>query len=233
MNRLEDLRRFYRILGELEGRTGGKRLLSECSGKLAWPQRGVYFFMEEGEVRSDSGVGPRIVRVGTHALTSGSRTTLWKRISQHRGTSRSGGGNHRGSIFRLIVGTALMKRDGHVCPSWDDRTSTASAEIRAGEYALECAVSNVIGAMRFLWLAIADEPGSSSERGHIERNSIALLSNCGKEPLDPPSPGWLGHCCNRPLVRTSGLWNNNHVEESYDPAFLDRLEQLVTGVGTV
>jgi hypothetical protein len=86
--------------------------------------------------------------------------------------------------------------------------------------------------MRFLWLAIADEPGSNSERGHIERNSIALLSNCRKEPLDPPSPNWLGQYCNRPLVRTSGLWNNNHVEECYDPAFLDKLEQLVAGVGT-
>jgi hypothetical protein len=233
MKRLEDLQRFYRILGELEERTGGKRLLSECSGKLAWPQRGVYFFMEESELRSDSGAGPRIVRVGTHALTPGSQTTLWKRLSQHRGTSRSGGGNHRGSIFRLIVGTALIKRDGHACPSWDDRTSTAPAEIRQGEYSLECAVSKAIGAMRFLWLEIADDPGSNSERGLIERNSIALLSNHGKQPLDPPSPDWLGHCCNRPLVRTSGLWNNNHVEESYDPAFLDRLEQLVTGVGTV
>jgi hypothetical protein len=49
-----------------------------------------------------------IVRVGTHALETGSQTTLWKRLSQHRGQARSGSGNHRGSIFRLIVGTALI-----------------------------------------------------------------------------------------------------------------------------
>ena len=29
----------------------------------------------------------RIVRVGTHGLKTGSRSTLWGRLSQHRGTS--------------------------------------------------------------------------------------------------------------------------------------------------
>jgi hypothetical protein len=231
MTRLEDLQRFYCFLGKLEERTGGKRLLSQSNGRLAWPRRGVYFFMEEGELRRDSGFGPRIVRVGTHALAPGSQTTLWKRLAQHRGTSRSGGGNHRGSIFRLIVGTALMKRNCPACPSWDDHRSTAPTLIRASEYSLECAVSKTLGAMHFLWLSIDDAPGRTSERGVIERNSIALLSNHGKQPLDPSSPEWLGHCCSRPLVRASGLWNNNHLEENYDPAFLDRLEQLITRAG--
>jgi hypothetical protein len=52
----------------------------------------VYFFMEEGETRSDSGIGARIVRVGTHALKEGSGTKLWTRLSQHRGQEKSGGG---------------------------------------------------------------------------------------------------------------------------------------------
>lgn len=232
MNRLDDLRRFYRLLDILEERLGGVRVLSECNGRLSWPRRGVYFFMEQGEERSDTGAGPRIVRVGTHALKHGSQTILWKRLSQHRGTSRSGGGNHRGSIFRLIVGTALIARDGHSCPTWDDRRSSAPADVRSsGEIALERAVSRTIGAMRFLWLGIDDEPGKQSERGYIERNAIALLSNYGKGSIDPPSPGWLGNCCNRPRVRASGLWNANHVEESYDLAFLDRFEALVTAQG--
>ena len=68
--------------------------------------------MEDGEIRSDSGTGPRIVRVGTHALTEGSGTKLWSRLSPHGGQPKSGGGNHRGSIFRLIVGTAIMARGG-------------------------------------------------------------------------------------------------------------------------
>jgi hypothetical protein len=231
MKRLDDLERFYRILGVLEERLGGARLLSECSGRLHWPQRGVYFFMEQGEGRSDTGAGPRIVRVGTHALKNGSQTTLWKRLSQHRGTGRSGGGNHRGSIFRLIVGTALMEREGHGCPTWDDRRSAAPADIRAGELLLEREVSKTIGAMPFLWLDIGDEPGEASERGYIERNAIALLSNYGREPIDPPSPHWLGRYCNRPRVRESGLWNANHVDERHDADFLNRFEQRVRESG--
>jgi hypothetical protein len=190
----------------------------------------VYFFMEDGEVRSDSGTGPRIVRVGTHALMEGSGTKLWRRLSQHRGQQKTGGGNHRGSIFRLIVGTAVMARNGHDLPSWGHGRN-APADVRAGESALECEVSKVICAMPFLWLAIDDEPGAESLRGYIERNAIALLSNFDKEPLDPPSTGWLGHSCNRELVRKSGLWNQNHVDEAYDPAFLGRFDRFVSEMG--
>jgi hypothetical protein len=67
------------------------RLLSACTGRVPWPQRGVYFFMEEGEVRSDSGIGPRIVRVGTHALKRNSTSTLWTRLSQQRALRHCGG----------------------------------------------------------------------------------------------------------------------------------------------
>lgn len=229
--RLYDLRRYYRLLGVLEERLGGRRALADCNGKMSWPQRGVYFFIEEGEGRSDTGTGPRIVRVGTHALKDGSRTTIWNRLSQHRGVVRSGGGNHRGSIFRLIIGTALIERNGLVCSTWDDRRSSAPAEVRATELELERTVSKAIGAMRFLWLSIDDEPGEASTRGYIERNAIALLSNFSKEPIDRASPNWLGHHCNRPRVRASGLWNANHVDESYDPAFLDRLERFIEESG--
>lgn len=173
------------------------------------------------------------MRVGTHALKIGSRTSLWNRLVQHRGQVRSGGGNHRGSIFRLIVGTALIARHQYDFPSWDDRTPTASADIRAGEAALEREVSKVIGAMRFLWLPIDDEPGNDSARGYIERNAIGLLSNLGKEPIDPPSAGWLGHECSRDRVRRSGLWNQNHVDDGYEPAFLDQLEQLIPESGAI
>jgi hypothetical protein len=224
--RIGDLIRFYQILGRLAEKLDGARSLRECSGKIAWPRRGVYFFMESGEQRSESGVGPRIVRVGTHALSVRSRTTLWNRLSQHKGTTASGGGNHRGSIFRLLVGTSLIER-GAIGPTWG-RGSSAPREVRAAEIDLEREVSKVIGAMAFLWLAIDDEPGAESLRGDIERNSIALLSNFQKPPLDKPSVGWLGHSCDRPRVRQSGLWNSNHVDETYDPEFLTRMERLVT-----
>jgi hypothetical protein len=149
------------------------------------------------------------------------------RLSQHRGQTRSGGGNHRGSIFRLLVGTALMERDREVCPTWDDRRPAATVAIRQSELALEQAVSKTIRTMQFLWLAIDDEPGPESARGYIERNAIALLSNFDKQPLDQPSSSWLGLNCRRDRVRGSGLWNSNHVDEGYDPGFLDRMRALV------
>jgi len=226
-SRLSHVEKFYRLMDTMERQLGGARRLADCSGRLNWPQRGVYFFMEDGEVRSDSGSGPRIVRVGTHALSGGSRTTLWNRLSQHRGTARSGGGNHRGSIFRLLVGTALIGKGEHVCESWNDRKGSAPPKVRAAELPMEQAVSKHIGAMRTLWLEVDDEPGRNSKRGIIESGSIALLSNYGKKPIDAPSGSWLGHHCSSPLVRKSGLWNQNHVQEEPDPTFLALLEELL------
>jgi len=224
--RLQDLIRFYSILNQLEKAIGGVRALADCRGRMKWPPRGVYFFREAGQNRTDTGEGLRVVRVGTHALKAGGSTTLWGRLSTHRGQLRSGGGNHRGSIFRLIVGTALIARDGHKFPTWGEGSSAAK-DTNAAEVELERAVSEVIGTMPFVWLSVDDEPGPDSMRGKIERNAIALLSNFDKPPLDPPSAQWLGLHCDRGRVRASGLWNQNHVDESYDPAFLDDLERLV------
>ena len=85
--------------------------------------------------------------------------------------------------------------------------------------------------MPFLWLEISDDPGPESQRGYIERNAIALLSNFSGQKLDAPSETWLGSLCNREKVRKSGLWIQIHVDEEYDPAFLDVLENLVSAMG--
>jgi hypothetical protein len=47
-SRLDDLVGFYSILESLERQIGGRRILADCHGRMKWPQRGVYFFMEEG-----------------------------------------------------------------------------------------------------------------------------------------------------------------------------------------
>lgn len=158
-SRLRDLSSFYRLIEELEGRIGGKRVLSSCSGAMEWPRRGVCFFFENGEQRFDTGDGLRVVRVGTHALTSRSGTRLWQRLSQHRGTAKNDGGNHRGSIFRLLVGEALARQSR----AWQVETwgqgSSASGDIRRAELEHEQRVSAVICAMPFLWLEVDDEPG--------------------------------------------------------------------------
>lgn len=206
--RLLHLKRFYSLLDRLEKNIGGTRTLAACSGRMDWPQRGVYFFREAGETRTDTGEGPRIVRVGTHALKEATPRTLWDRLSNHKGTVKTGGGNHRGSIFRLIVGTSLICRDAHKCLSWGNKSASRAA-VKHDEIALEREVSRVIGNMPFIWLAVDDEAGPESLRGVIERNSIALLSNYEKPPLDPPSPEWLGLHCNGVRLRDAGLFARN------------------------
>jgi hypothetical protein len=224
--RIDHLRRLYELLDRLEEKSGGKRLLAGCSSQTGWPQRGVYFFFENGEHRSDSGSGPRVVRVGTHALSPGSKTSLWNRLSQHRGSKASGSGNHRGSIFRLIVGTALATQHGETIETWG-KGDSAPAAARDTERDHEKRVSEYLGAMPFLWVEVPDEPGKASLRGFIERNSIALLSNYLGNVADPASPTWLGHASDREKVRRSGLWNQNHVDEQYDSRFLDELDRLI------
>jgi hypothetical protein len=225
--RQQDVQDFYTILSGLEKRLGGPKKLADCSGRMPWPMRGVYFFFEDGENRRESGTGLRVVRIGTHALSEKSRTTLWKRLSQHRGVVSTGGGNHRGSIFRRHIGNALAQRDPRLTiPTWVTRR-TAPAEIRKQELPLERMVSQTICAMPFLWIDIGDMPGPASDRGYIERNAIALLSNHKREQIDPPSSNWLGHFCPSERVRCSGLWNSNHVDETYDRDFLNRFESLV------
>ena len=92
---------------------------------------------------------------------------------------------------------------------------------------LETRVSEYIGRMPFLWLNVSDAPGPSSNRGLIERNAIALLSGYRCPAADRPSTEWLGHCSDRERVRRSGLWNSNHVHETYDPSFLDEMESRI------
>jgi len=105
--------------------------------------------------------------------------------------------------------------------------SSADATTRKLEEPLEIHVSKIIRNMPLLWLAVQDNPGPVSMRGCIERRSIAMLSNFGKTAIDPASPHWLGSYCDRGKVSQSGLWNQNHTEENYDPAFLDELERLI------
>ena len=235
--RLAHTIRFYGLLDRLATLVGGPRFLRSCHARMGWPPRGVYFFYESGEARSGTGTELRIVRVGTHGLPNGSRSTLWGRLSQHRGSSRSGRGNHRGSIFRLLVGTTIAKRFNLPLPdSWGVAGSSGEAAQRLNvdrvavseaEAGIEAHVSEYIGQMPFLWLNVNDTPGPRSNRGLIERNAIALLSNYRSPAADGPSTKWLGYYSDRERVRLSGLWNNNHVDETYDPSFLDEMESRI------
>jgi hypothetical protein len=240
MARRGDLDRFYRLLDRLSERVGGPRRLKRCDGYMDWPDRGLYVLLEPGERRASTDQR-RVTRVGTHAVSAGSSTSLWDRLKQHYGTGdRSSdhphGGNHRGSVYRERVGETLIEKHGLRAeyPSWGDRWAAIDrprGEVRDEEYPLERWVSAYIREQPFLWVAIDDEPGPASDRAVVERNAIALLSNLDREPVDPRDDGWLGGHSRSGAIREGGLWNVDHADERHDPAFLDVFERAVEATG--
>lgn len=228
-DRVAALEAFYESLACLRERLGGYRRLGSCAATSGFPRRGVYFFLDLEEPRSPGG-GLRVVRVGTHAVSAGSQTTLWSRLAQHRGYLSGdfdGGGNHRGSIFRLHVGRALIRRDSLAGPgstTWGVGQS-ASPATRREEHPIEVAVSGYIRALPFLWVEVDDAPSVRSVRRYVERQAIALLSATPEGMTARPS--WLGHFSDRPAIRQSGLWNVKHVEQAWEEQFLGVFAELV------
>ena len=230
MVRHDDTDRLYELLEELARRVGGKQKLKDCTGYMDWPDRGVYVFFARNEYR-DSGDQLRVTRIGTHAVSEGSSTSLWDRLRTHRGALRGtyeGGGNHRGSVFRKRVGEAFVERDSlhDEYPHWGEGSS-AKRERRLSELEMEQRVSDYIRDLPFLWLNVDDEPSADSQRAYIERNTIALLSNYQRDAVDARADDWLGNHSRSQKIRDSGLWNVNHVDEEYEPGFLDALHEAI------
>jgi hypothetical protein len=131
-------------------------------------------------------------------------------------------------VFRRHVGAALIARDhtdDEAFNTWGTGSS-ASSRVRDAEARLERRVSEYLGQMSVLWVEINDAPGPESLRALLEQNAIALLSK-GMHPIDRPSDTWLGSYAVHPAIRRSGLWNINHVGQSYDPHFLDLLAEAI------
>ena len=104
---------------------------------------------------------------------------------------------------------------------------SATKDIKRKEEWMERQVSDYLGKkMSLLWLNISDAPSALSDRAFIERNTIALISN-KRHPLDLPSSKWLGRFSNKEEIRESGLWNIRHVDDPYDPKFIDVFSEYV------
>ncbi|TFG75469.1 MAG: peroxide stress protein YaaA [Thermodesulfobacteriales bacterium] len=226
-NRLNHINEFYALLDKLI-ETNGIHQLSTFNSKL--PDGGVYFFFESSERRENSR-NYRVVRVGTHAVSIGSKATLWDRLRTHRGHKTgeyAGGGNHRASVFRKLVGEAILNKNNlnKYYTTWgvDESTDT---NLKEKEHPLELAVSHHVGEMYFTWVQIEDEPSKNSLRKTIEQNAIALLSNTDKLPINPQSKFWLGNWSPNEDVTKSGLWNSNHTKERYSPNFIDKLNNIL------
>jgi hypothetical protein len=215
------LETLYFELGRLQSGGFGPRCLRPG---LAWPARGVYFFFEPGETRSN-GWQPRVTRVGTHAVSRGSRTTVWNRLKTHYGDG-AGGGAHRSSIFRQHVGASVATVENCSLPvSWGVRKTASPEELR-DERPLEGRVSQVIRSMSVVVVPVLDEPTAWSDRAYIERNSIGILSTIGSE-VDPASRNWIGRGSPRSEIRDAGLWNLDHIGRFPDQGFAAVLHHLV------
>jgi hypothetical protein len=197
-------------------------------------KRGIYLFFDENETRTD-GEEPRVVRVGAHAVKrTGGKATLWERLKQHRGIIRTGGGYHRKSIFRLLVGEAMNN-----LADPEKRVATwgkADMGVREDEHRLEMKVSDYIRGLPFVFMRVDPESDGrehihENDRMYLEQNIIAIiamLSNINRaERGDMPSHEWLGNHSGRGKVQASGLWNNEWVDKDYNPIFFEIFEHYL------
>ena len=226
MSRQEEIDDFYELIEQLPIRY----LKDVKNGDL--PEKGVYFFFEEGENRTSSNQ-KRVVRIGTHAVQANSKATLYKRLKQHSGPNH-GYGRHRMSVQRELIGLSFInKKYSGEYNEWGNRNKKSNKTILIQEKNLEKEVSDYILNMPFVVLKVEGDSSKDNLRAYIESNSIKLLSNYRKTPVDPPSKNLLGLCCGNNKVMESGLWNRKEIEENseIDLIFLETLDNLINEMG--
>ncbi len=221
--RLNHYGKFYDLLMQLQNLPQQMIPFHELNSKQL-SKAGVYFFFDRNEsTRFYSQETLRVVRIGTHGVSGGSKSLLWQRLRTHRGND-DGTGSHRSSIFRLHVGNAILASQNRSISSWGIGDN-ASKDIRTSERELEIEVSRYLGDLLVAHLPIVDAASADSDRSYIEKNSISLLTEGG--PIDAQSTRWLGNFSSVRQIKNSGLWNVNYVGDGYDPHFLTVFEQLI------
>jgi len=161
---------------------------------------GLYFFYEDGE-RSEHAADGRVVRVGNHPRSVG---RLVQRLRNHYS------GRKNGSVFRKFLGGALLRsRDPNspcLAPSpgkghWEHQDDKACERCQP----LEEEVSQLLrSSFRFRCVEVVDQ----AKRNELESILIATIAAC---PVCGPSATWLGQHAYSEKVRSSGLWNSDHV----------------------
>lgn len=187
-------------------------------GLSSLPENAIYFFYEEGETWGHGGDNLRIVRVGTHR-----GGTFRGRMNEHYLVNDSkmdfdihSARPHDRSIFRKNIGRALLNRDGdnylHV---WDldlisanNRTQHTHLRDVGKEKALEREVTRILRQQFcFRFIVVDDRKDRVGDKG-LERAIIGTVAQCH---LCTPSEGWLGNHSPIDKVRTSGLWQVQHL----------------------
>lgn len=225
--RQQNIKVFYRLVDEVIKKFPKKTLATMSKSGL--PEKGVYFFFDPNEARHDSNSG-RVVRIGTHAAIANSKATLYDRLRNHKG-SKDLAGNHRVSVFRKLIGYSFLNKKDLTFPHWGDKSKKGDKSIRLSEIPLEILVSKYICALPFTVLEVPGPSAKDNDRAFIEENSIALLSNYDRQPIDQFSENWLGLYSKNSKVIGSGLWNSNYVERIHiDHKYFDTFEKHLSNM---
>ena len=161
---------------------------------------GLYFFYEDGETSEHAADG-RVVRVGNHPKR---QAGLVSRLRAHYS------GNKNSSVFRRILGGALLRRRDPASPClapspgkghWEHQNDKACERCQP----LEKEVSQLLrSSFRFRCVKVVDQ----EERNDLEKVLIATLAAC---PVCRPSATWLGNHAYSDKMQSFGLWNSDHV----------------------
>lgn len=206
--RQQNIDRFYNLMDELVKKFPRQTL--DRLRTLRIPIQGVYFFFEPNELRQD-GKSDRVVRIGTHAAVARSNSTLYDLLCNHKGANDLSG-NHRGSVFRCLVGLSAIQKNQLLYPYWGGRLKKGDNEVKMSEKPLERLVSTYLHRLPFTVLEVPGPPSKTNDRAMIEENSIALLSNYARLTIDKSSEDWLGLYSGDDKVINSGLWNSKGVD---------------------
>lgn len=164
---------------------------------------GLYFFYEAGE-RSEHAPDGRIVRIGNHPR---SQDRLVGRLGDHY---RFNAGAKNSSVFRRYLGGALIRQRGagSTCLSpgpgaghWEHQDDVACPDCAGVELDIRDLLADRFS---FRCVQVNDMP----MRNRLEDRLIATVAAC---PTCRPSASWLGRHAYPVLVRSSGLWNTQHV----------------------
>ena len=168
-------------------------------------------------------------------MTSKDESSGWQSSArvQHRLVARLGehyrshDGAKNGSVFRRYIGGALLRRLDSTSPClapgpgeghWERQDEHACSRCSTTESAISDVLDKTFG---FRCVQIVDQ----NERNRLEARIIATVAAC---TLCQPSGTWLGSHAYPPLVRSSGLWNSQHVGGPVATrSDLDRLATLV------
>jgi len=164
------------------------------------PASGIYLFFEKGEkIDIDGILYDRIVRVGTHRKDG----NFPGRIRQHYGNKGNLHGNKNGSVFRLHIGGAIMRKqdpDDPRLPGWLKHMGPSDADIE----------NEVSSTLRENFSFVCFPVVTEEERLSLESGLISLLA---QHPLGKPSPSWLGKHSARPVIHCTGLWNTQETDK--------------------